>query len=111
MTMLTTDPSDPKRQSEYQYKSRPSSLLTNGLFFIFSEKSSVQSTKKQINKEELWFGEDIDDESFAKAYGVTKLKTADGTQMTKTTLKEAMVKQMNAVEGDKAKYVVSLIGL
>lgn len=72
-----------------------------------SEKSSAQQpTKKQVNKEELWFGEDIDDESFAKAYGVTKTKTVDGTQMTKATLKEAMVKQMNSVEGDKAKYVI-----
>ncbi|CDH55277.1 rex4p [Lichtheimia corymbifera JMRC:FSU:9682] len=68
-----------------------------------SEKSSAQPAKKQVNKEELWFGEDIDDESFAKAYGVTKTKTTDGTQMTKASLKEAMVKQMNSAEGDKAK--------
>ncbi|CDS06300.1 hypothetical protein LRAMOSA08828 [Lichtheimia ramosa] len=68
-----------------------------------TEKSTVQSTKKQVNKEELWFGDDIDDESFAKAYGVTQSKTINGIEMTKTTLKEAMVKQMNSVEGDKAK--------
>lgn len=83
------------------------SLLTKRFILIaYSEKSTVQSTKKQVNKEELWFGDDIDDESFAKAYGVTQSKTINGTEMTKTTLKEAMVKQMNSVEGDKAKYVI-----
>lgn len=79
------------------------SLLTKWfILIVYSEKS----TKKQVNKEELWFGDDIDDESFAKAYGVTQSKTINGTEMTKTTLKEAMVKQMNSVEGDKAKYVI-----
>ncbi|KAI9315819.1 ribonuclease H-like domain-containing protein [Dichotomocladium elegans] len=66
-----------------------------------------ETTKKEtIKKEELWFGDEIDDASFTKAYG-----KASGTakseevkeQEQSTVLKKNMVKVMDAMEGDKAK--------
>lgn len=50
-------------------------------------------------KEDLWFGEDIDDEAFRKVYG-KEPPTEEEIQR-----KKELVKEMDAVEGDKAKQV------
>ena len=65
-------------------------------------KSTTETTTTVAvqSKEELWFGEDIDEKTFEQVYG--KKKTAKEIK----EMKKEMVEQMDTVTGDQAKYVV-----
>lgn len=50
------------------------------------------------SKDELWFGDDIDEKTFREVYKVESPAAKEQEQ-----LKAQMVQEMNAVTGDKAK--------
>ncbi|KAG2226050.1 hypothetical protein INT45_002516 [Circinella minor] len=58
---------------------------------------STTTTSAVHSKDELWFGEDIDEKTFEQVYG--KKKTAKEIK----EMKKEMVEQMNTVSGDQAK--------
>ncbi|KAI8143492.1 ribonuclease H-like domain-containing protein [Fennellomyces sp. T-0311] len=95
----TIQASEPKKTSD---KKRKASDQHHGRFKRSKKTTTTQKEDGKTvttvqSKEELWFGEDIDEKSFEQVYG--KRKTSKEIK----AKKKEMVQQMDAVSGDQAK--------
>ncbi|KAI9475352.1 ribonuclease H-like domain-containing protein [Zychaea mexicana] len=91
-------PNDKKRKAKDQHSDGKFKRSKKTIGTVLQvEKSTKTATTSVPSKDELWFGEDIDEKTFEQVYG--KRKTAKEIK----EMKKEMVQQMDTVSGDQAK--------